>query len=191
MVPERNASRSSTRIAAKRHVVWMPRIKNCGATDRRAIAASRVSRGGDDLGEQRVVRTGTRSPHEIRTMRTRCRRLAVEQQAASLRKEALRRILGVTRPRRVTALGEVRPASTAARRRDATCSCACRIHAHHLLGHRMFHLQTRVHLEEIELRIVAATVRQIEQEFDGSSVPVSGCLRDAHGRTGDSRATPA
>src|SRR5450631_4927632 len=43
------------------------------------------------------------------------------------------------------------------------------------LGHRMFHLQPRVHLEEIEVPLL------VDQELNGASIRVSSSLRDANG----------
>ena len=43
------------------------------------------------------------------------------------------------------------------------------------LGDRMFHLQARVHFEEVEVLLL------IDQEFDGAGIGVIGRLRDFHG----------
>ena len=50
------------------------------------------------------------------------------------------------------------------------------------LGHRMFHLETSVHLDEVEMALL------VDEELDGPSVDVAGRLRDRHCRVSDPRA---
>ena len=118
-------------------------------------------------------------------------RLAVEQQPPGLRQEALRRVLGVdARFDRVAALRQRLLRSRAAARRTATSELrAHEIDAGHRLGDRVLDLQARVHLEEVERRVVAVP---LDEELDRAGVAVAGGAGRAHRRGGHApRAGPA
>jgi hypothetical protein len=74
------------------------------------------------------------------------------------------------------------------RQRLATGHADLRLHevdAHDALGDGVLHLQPRVHLEEVEARVVAVAV---EQELDRPGVAVPGGPRRGHGRLAHLRA---
>ena len=145
-------------------LVRMPRTGNARsaaeARDNRSVA--RLGRR-DQLREQRVVVDGDRAAFVDAGVDADARARPARDRAAAagLRQEILRRIFGVDAALdRVAALGRQRPCAHGSGSPAATANCALHeIDAGHRFGDRMLDLQPRVHLEEIELRVVAARPR--------------------------------
>ena len=124
--PARKSSCSEVRIS-QATFVRTPSTGNCrSAATARAIAASRVSRRRDQLGEQRIVLNRTSAPSSTPlSMRipgpTARDRAAASRPAAEIRSRDLRRRRGIRLRGRA---GRAPPAATAAERRRRPSSCA-------------------------------------------------------------------
>jgi hypothetical protein len=141
--------------------------------------------GRDHFGHQRIVVNGYLAAFGDAGVDPDARhpRLAIEQQRAGLGHEILRRIFGVdARFDRVSALSErvLRPRQAFAGGNEQLR--AHEVDAEHLLRDRVLHLQTCVHLEEVEPRGVAAA---FEEELDGAGAAICGRFRGPDGRAGD------
>ena len=102
-------------------------------------------------------------------------RLAIEQQGSGLRKEILIRIFGVDAALDGVPPDRQRPLFPRQRPPGGHRKLGLHeIHAGNGFGDRMLDLQPRVHLQEIELRVVPAS---LEKELDRPRVAVIGCPR--------------
>src|SRR5581483_10934337 len=138
-----------------------------------SIAARRRPNG--EFGEQWIIFEGhcpTRVGAAI-DPNTRSGGLDVVRELAGTREEIVRRILGVNAALNCRAV----PANILLAKREALSGGYAdlplnQVDAGHPLGDRMLYLQAGVHLEKVEIALL------ISEKFQGSSVEVTGRLRD-------------
>ena len=147
----------------------------------RRLARSRVSAARNELGDERIVvdRDLATFDHSAVDANTGHHRLSVQQKRSGLREIVLRRVLCVDPDfYRVPTLRQLtlRPRERFAGGDRELCQHD--IDAGGLFRDRMLDLQARVHLEEIEPRLIT---RALEQKLDGSRIAISRSARECHG----------